>query len=195
MIAMRRSRLLLPIALGAAVAGFAIASAAEQLRGSKGEPAASEPARAQVKELGWHEKYGSAGERLKFGVSRFQVVDNGWRARISITNASDVAFDLDKPHRSFGLMLFSSGKPQDLAQRNNSGTLPAIRPALRYVPPLPDVLDPKQTWSGTMSAQGALAAGNWVRIVFGEFEAIGRAPDPFNGPVTWITDHAYHLKG
>ena len=191
---MRRSTLLVLIAVGAAVVGFAIASAAERVRGSKSEPAASEPAPVQDAKLNWHETLGPAGEQLQFGVVRFQVVPDGWRARVSVTNHSNVAFDLQKPHRSFGLMLFSSGKHEDLTQRNGSSTLPPVRPALTYDPPLPDVLEPDKTWGGTMSAPGALAAGSWVRIVFGAFEAIGRAPDAFNGTLVWITDHAYHLE-
>jgi hypothetical protein len=194
MIAMRRSTLLVLIAVGAAVIGFAIASAAERVRGSKGEPAASEAAPAQVAKLDISEALGVAGERLEFGVSRFQVVRDGWSARISVTNDSHVAFDLDKPRRSFGLMLFSSGKHDDLDQRNSAGTLPAIRPALGYDPPLPDVLEPKKTWTGTMSARGALAGGSWVRFVFGTFDAVGRAPDVFKNPLVWITDRAYHLQ-
>jgi hypothetical protein len=191
---MRRSTLLVLIAVGAAVVGFAIASAAERIRGSKGEPAASEAAVAQVAKLDWRERLGVAGERLEFGVFRFQVVRDGWSARISVTNDSEVAFNLDKPHRSFGLMLFSTGKHDDLDERNTAGTLPATRPALGYDPPLPDVLEPKEKWTGTMSARGALAGGSWVRFVFGTFDAVGRAPDTFKNPVVWITDHAYHLQ-
>jgi hypothetical protein len=34
-----------------------------------------------------------------------------------------------------------------------------------------------------------------VRIVFGAFDAIGRAPDAFsNGPLIWITDHSFRLR-
>jgi hypothetical protein len=192
---MRRRTLLVLIAVGAAAAGFAIASAAERIRGSTSESAASEAATAQVAKLDWRETVGPAGERLEFRVTRFQVVRDGWSARISVTNDSEVALDLDKPHRSFGLMLFSSGKHQDLDQRNSAGTLPAIRPALAYEPRLPDVLEPRKTWAGTMSAHGALAAGSWVRFVFGAFDAIGRAPDTFRSPLIWITDHAYPLRG
>lgn len=191
---MRRSTLLALIAAGAAVVGFAIASGAERIRDSKGEPAVSEPASPQSKKLDWHESFGVKGERLVFGVSRFQVIHDGWRARISVTNDSEVAFDLDKPHRSFGLMLFSSGKHQDLEQRNSGGSLPAVRAALEYDPPLPDALEPQRTWTGTMSAPGALAAGSWVRIVFGPFDAVGRAPDRFKNAIVWITDNAYPLK-
>jgi hypothetical protein len=193
---MRRSPVLFAIAIGAAVVGFAIASIVAHTRESKGTPPASEAASPQVLKLDWRETLGPAGQRLEFGVSRFAVVRDGWRAHISVANDSDVAFDLDKAQRSFGVMLFSSGKHDELTQRNDAGTLPAARPALRYDPPLPAVLDPKKTWSGTMSAQGALAAGSWVRIVFGPFAAIGRAPDAFsNGPLIWITDHAVRLRG
>ena len=191
---MRRSTLLVLIAAGAAVVGFTIASAAERIRGSESEPAPSRPAPAQVARLDWHEKFGSAGERLEFGWDRFQVVRGGWRARISVTNDSRVAFDLDKPNRSFGLMLFSSGKHEDLTERNSAGTLPPVRFGVSYDPPLPDALEPGETWEGTMSGPGALAAGSWVRIVFGYFDAIGAAPDVFKDPILWITDNAYYLK-
>jgi hypothetical protein len=191
---MRRSTLLILIAAGAAVVGFTIASAAERIRGSESEPVPSRPAPAQVAKLDWHEKIGSAGERLEFGWDRFQVVRGGWRAHISVTNDSQVAFELDKPNRSFGLMLFSSGKHQDLTERNSAGTLPAVRFGISYKPPLPDTLEPKETWEGTMSGPGALAAGSWVRIVFGYFDAVGAAPDIFKGSLLWITDHAYPLK-
>jgi hypothetical protein len=194
MTAMRRSTLLVLIAVGAAVVGFAIASGVHRVGASRREPAASEPASAQAKKLDWREWLGVAGERLGFGVSRFQVVRDGWSARVSVTNDSEVAFDLDKPHRSFGVMLFSSGKHDDLDERNGADTLPAIRPALAYDPPLPDVIEPKSTWTGTMSARGALAAGSWVRFVFGTFDAVGRAPDTLKRPIVWITDHAYPLQ-
>jgi hypothetical protein len=191
---MRRSTLLVLIATGAAMVGFVIASAAAHIRGEKSEPAAGVLAKAQRKFLGWHEALGPKGERLEFGVERFEVLSDGWRARVSVHNDSDVAFEIDKSQRSFGLMLFSSGKHEEFNERNNAGTLPAVRPALDYDPPLPDVLEPKARWSSTISARGALAAGSWVRFVFGTFDAIGRAPDTFRGDFSWITDEAYPLR-
>lgn len=191
---MRRTRLLVLIAFGAAVVGFAIASAAERRGGTEREPTASKPAPVQTKELAWRETLGPAGERLVFEVTRFQVVRDGWRADISVANESKVAFKLDKPRRTFGLMLFSSRDPRDFAQQNRAGSLPPVRFALSYDPALPDVLEPKEIWAGTISAHGALAAGSWVRIVFGELDPIGRAPDTFPSSLVWITDHAYHLQ-
>jgi hypothetical protein len=191
---MRRSTLLVLIALGAAIVGFAIASAAGRIGSDKSEPASSAAAPPQAAKLGWHEALGSGGERLEFGVGRFEVLDAGWRAHLSVRNASKVAFDLERAHRSFGLMLFGSGKHEELTQRNSAGTLPAVRAALEYDPPLPPVLEPNASWSGTISARGSLAAGSWVRFVFGTFEAIGAAPDDFGGSLSWITDHAYRLR-
>jgi hypothetical protein len=191
---MRRSTLLVVIAIGAAVVGFAIASAAERIRGSESEPVVGRAAPVQAAPLDWREKYPASGQRLVFGVDRFQVVRGGWRARITVTNDSQVAFELDKSHRSFGLMLFGTRSRQEFERQNRAGTLPPVRPALSYEPPLPDVLEPKETWAGTMSADGPLAAGSWVRIVIGTFDPIGRAPDALNRSLVWITDHAYHLR-
>jgi hypothetical protein len=194
MAAMRRRTLLIVIAVAAAVGGFAIASVAERIRGDDEASSASTAAGPQTKTLDWREAMGPAGERLVFGVTRFQVLANGWRARVSVTNDSSVAFEIDKAHRSFGLMLFATGKHEELTQRNADGTLPAIRAALEYEPALPQVLEPNTTWTGEISAQGALAAGSWVRVVFGIFEPIGRAPDALNSPLEWITDNAYRLR-
>ena len=56
------------------------------------------------------------------------------------------------------------------------------------------VLEPGVTWRGTISAPGALAGGLWVRIVFGPFSSVGEPPEGAPSPVSWITDHAYHLE-
>jgi hypothetical protein len=192
---MRKSTLLVLIAVGAALVGFAFASAAERIGDDKAAPGSSAAAKPQVATLGWLETQGPKGERLEFAVRRFEVVANGWRARLSVTNDSKVAFDVDESHRSFGLMLFSSGDRDELAERNRAGTLPTLRPALRYEPDPPAVLEPGKSWTGTISARGALVAGSWVRFVFGTFDAIGRTPDAFTDHMVWITDHAYRLRG
>jgi hypothetical protein len=191
----RRSTLLVLIAVGAAVVGFAIASAAERIRDDGGSTASAVAATPQVKVLDWREAQGTPGERLVFGVRRFQVLADGWRARVWVKNDSKVAFDIDKARRSFGLMLFDSGNHDEFEQRNRSGTLPALRSAVTFEPAPPPVLEPRATWTGTISAPGPLASGSWARFVFGTFEANGVAPDSLAGPLTWITDRAYPLHG
>jgi len=191
---MRRSTLLAVVVAVAAITGLAFASA-ERIGDKGAAPGASTPAKPQVVRLDWREVEGQKGERLVFAVHSFQVLTNGWRARISVSNRSQVAFGLDKAKRSFGLMLFSSGNHADLVRRVNERSLPTLRAALGYAPALPNALDPKETWTGTISASGALVAGGWVRFVYGTFDAIGRTPDNLTDHLVWITDHAYRLRG
>jgi hypothetical protein len=190
---MRRGTLLIFIAAGAALVGFAYAS--ERVREDDSTPTATAPAKPQVAPLGWRESEGPSGQRLVFSVHRFEVLADGWRARVAVRNDSRVAFEVGEERQAFGLMLFSSGEHDDLETRNREGTLPTLRPALRYVPALPEVFEPKASWSGTISAPGALVAGSWVRFVFGPFVAIGRTPDGLPSQAGWITDRTYRLRG
>jgi hypothetical protein len=190
----RRSIIVL-VAASAVLVGFAFAALAERERGSGASLAGDTAAKPQSKVLDWSEAQGRKGERIVFGVKRFQVLRNGWRARITLRNDSKVAFGLDRSRRSFGLMLFTSGVHRDLDNRVKEQALPTLRPALTYEPDLPSTLDPHTTWSGTISAHGALVAGSWVRFVFGTLDPIGRAPDTFPPQMLWITDHAYRLRG
>ena len=189
-------RNILVLAIGSAVLiGFAFAAYAERERGTSASLAGDTAAKPQSAVLNWSEAQGQKGEQVVFGVKRFQVFRNGWRAQVSLKNASKVAFQLDRSHRSFGLMLFTSGVHEDLDTRVREQALPTLRPALSYDPALPPTLDPNATWSGTMSARGALVAGSWVRFVFGTLKPLGRAPDTLPPQLVWITDHAYRLRG
>jgi hypothetical protein len=91
-------------------------------------------------------------------------------------------------------MLFSTGAADELSQRLRQRTLPTMRPAVRYTPSLPEVLEPGRSWEGTISAPGSLVAGSWVRVVFGTLLAIGPPPEGLDETVVWITDHALPLR-
>ncbi len=93
------------------------------------------------------------------------------------------------------MLLFPNDDLAELEQRNRTGTLPALRAATRFVPPLPELLEPGRTWSGTISAPGPLAAGLWLRISFGTFTSVGAPPAGAQPQVIWFTDHAYRLRG
>jgi hypothetical protein len=97
--------------------------------------------------------------------------------------------------QQFGLMLFQTGDLRQLEQLNRAGELPAVRKAEVFHPELPLVLSPGQTWRGVISAPGALAAGRWVRVVFGMLAPIGTGPPGLREQLIWITDHAYQLDG
>jgi hypothetical protein len=159
------------------------------------------PARAaapQAAPLHWLESYGEAGALLVFGVERFEVLESGWRATISLKNGTSVRYSVRNPESSldqqFGVMLFQTGDLRQLEQLNRAGELPAVRRAEVFQPALPLVLEPGQTWRGVISAPGALAAGRWVRVVFGMLVPIGTSPSGLPERLIWITDHASQLK-
>jgi hypothetical protein len=194
---MSRTTIIVLLALGATFAGFVLASNAQRLRDDEPAPATSSAAGPQSRELGWHETYGSGNERLVFDVDRLDVTETGWSAQIGVTNSSSVGWELAPgmiPDGTFGLQLFETSDPKELEDRNRDGTLPAVRAATRYDPELVPVLEPGSTWKGTIAARGSLAAGAWVRVVFGTLVAVGKPPKELSENVVWITDHSYRLK-
>ena len=178
--------------------------------GSESSPL--EPAQAappQTAELDWVEICragvdddpceGKSAAHVVFGVERFEVLKDGWRARVSLTNRTKIRYSVGDPKASldrvFGLMLFRTDDLRELEQLNRAGELPSVRRADAFRPALPLVLEPGQTWIGEISARGSLAAGRYVRIVFGALVAIGDAPAGLPDELVWITDHAYRLRG
>jgi hypothetical protein len=189
--AVNRTTVLVLVALGAALAGFAFSTAARRGGDEVATGSRSVAASPQRATLGWRESHGAAGDQLVFSVDSLEILGNGWRADLTLENRSAESYNVVSTlERPFGLMIFSSGSYDELVERNETGKLPTIRPATRYEPHLPSTLRPGETWSGTISAPGALVANGWVRVVFG---GVVRAADPAEG-VTWITDRAYRLK-
>jgi len=192
-----RTTIIVLVALGATLAGFALASNATRLGASEDAPVASVAAGPQKADLEWRETYGPPGEQVVFTVDSLEVTTTGWRARIGIENASSIAWELDPsatPDGTFGLQLFETGEPDELEKRNKEGTLPAVRAATLYEPELPTILEPDASWDGVMSARGALVADSWVRVVFGTLIAVGKPPDELEEVLVWITDNAYRLR-
>ncbi len=194
---MSRTTIIVLVALGATLAGFALASNASRLRGTADVPEPGVAAGPQQANLDWRDTYGPPGERVIFTVDSLAVTPTGWRARIGIENASSVAWELDPgatPDGTFGLQLFRTGEPDELEERNKDGTLPAVRAATLYEPELPPILEPDASWEGEMSARGALVADSWVRVVFGTLIAVGKPPDELDEVLIWITDNTYRLR-
>ncbi len=185
------------LALGATVAGFLLASSAGRLGGDDPDPAPRVAAGPQTKRLGWRETYGAPGEQVVFTVDTLSVTSTGWTAGVGVDNRSSVAWELAPdatPDGTFGLRLFETGDKEELDERNQSGTLPAVRAATRYSPELPKILEPKASWRGRISAPGALVAGSWARVVFGTLIAVGKPPEGMEEVFVWITDNAYRLR-
>ena len=195
---MSRTTVLILVASGAVLAGFAFSATASR---GNGENAPAEPilaASPQRAKLDWRETYGTSAQKLVFSVASLQVMPSGWRARVSLENQTSVPYEVGDPKdsidRSFGLMLFSTGDHDDLESRNEEGKLPAVRRAVAYQPSLPRILEPGRSWSGTISAPGALVADGWVRVVFGPLISVGEPPEKLDDRVVWITDRAHPLQ-
>jgi hypothetical protein len=160
------------------------------------EPVVAAP--PQSANVHWTESFPEVGPALIFRVGTVRVVSDGWEADISIENQTGQRYEIPpatSERRLFGVMIFSSDSLDDLKQRSENGELPTIRSAQAVTPGLPPVIAPGERWTGTISAAGALPAGQWVRIVFGPLTVKGTVPKGVEPEVTWITDHAYRLSG
>jgi hypothetical protein len=186
------------VAIGATLAGFALSTNAKRLQDDEPTAPARPAAGPQQATLGWRESFGPAGEQLVFSVESLEVVRGGWRVEIGLENATSVSYELGggsaNANATFGLMLFTSGELAELEQQNENGTLPAIRIASTFEPAMPRLLEPGDSWTGTMSARGALVADSWARVVFGPLVSVGPAPEDMSERVVWITDRAYRLR-
>jgi hypothetical protein len=183
--------MLVLVALGAAIAGFAFSSAARQGDDDAGSGAKSVVAGPQRATLGWSETYGEGANQLVFSVGWLKVAASGWQAELGLENRTNTSYEVLATHdRPFGLMLFATDDHETLIRQNEEGNLPTIRPATRYEPELPLILEPGDSWTGVISAPGALVANSWVRVVFG---ALVSVVQPREG-VTWITDKAHELR-
>lgn len=160
----------------------------------RSSPAPAEPQRV---ELGWREPYPAVnGERLVFEVASFEVTEEGWAAEVAVTNSTTVSFAArpSAVERRYGVMLFATGDLAELEDAAGSGGLPAVRDATEIRPQPPQVLGPGATWRARLSARGALAAGSYVRVVFGPLRAEGEPPEEMEAVVVWITDRSYRLR-
>jgi hypothetical protein len=167
--------------------------------GSSGDPPEL-PTRAgpQRAELGWEERFPESGPAMVFRAHNFAVTPEGWEAEIEVENRTGVAWRVGGAARdvssSFGVMLFASDSLDDVEQRSRAGELPGLRAARRFVPALPARLAPGATWRGKIGAPGSLAAGLYVRLVYGPFVAVREPPEGMQPGFSWITDHAHRLR-
>jgi hypothetical protein len=153
------------------------------------------PAPLQRAALDWVERYPSEGPALVFRAERFAVTSSGWQAEIALENDTKTAWQLvEDPTTAFGVMLFTTDDVGEVEARTRDDDLPGLRAAQSFDPSLPTSLPPGGSWRGRISAPGNLAAGLYVRIVFGRLVAVGDAPDGIPAQFSWITDHSYRLR-
>ena len=152
----------------------------------------------QRHQLAWREQYPGTRPALVFGVRALTVTSTGWKAEISVENTSPVTWEVGGARstldRAFGLLLFPTGDLEELERRNRAGTLPVVRSATMFEPPLPSSLEPGTSWRGVISAPGPLAGGLWARVSFGPFASVGDPPAGAAPQIVWFTDHAVRLR-
>jgi hypothetical protein len=196
---MSRTTMLVLVALGATLAGFALSSNARRLQDDSRADVIPPAAGPQKLNLRWKERYPKppSSDKIVFTVDSLEVRHRGWQAEIGLENATSVPYEVGGPSAvsgGYGLMLMSSGEQSELDRQNENGTLPPPRKAVRFEPPLPLILEPGASWRGTISAPGALAAESYVRVVFGPFAPVDEPPPGLEErPLSWITDHAIRL--
>ena len=165
---------------------------------SGGAPPPAVAAPPQAAELAWNERSPATGPGLVFRVFRFAVTDDGWEAEVEVENRTGIAWEMGVDpvavDQSFGIMLFATGDLGEVDERSRNSDLPGLRPAQTFVPALPARLEPGASWRGAVSAHGNLAAGRYVRVVFGPLVALGDPPEGMPRRFVWITDHAYRLR-
>lgn len=179
---MRGPRVYPPLLVGVAVVLGGCGGAPEG-------PTLAPPATPRTIELDWVERDKNA--RFTFRVERLVVAEHGWRATVSVTNRSKIAYRLDQ--RSVGLVLLETQTPAEL--RRLTGNLnhppPALKPT-RSSPAPPPALGPGASWSGTVAGPEQLRAGSVVRVLFGPLSSIERFRSEAQD-VLWVTDHAVRL--
>jgi hypothetical protein len=162
-------------------------------------PPATRAAPPQREELGWMERTPPTGPGLVFRVHWFEVTETGWKADVEIENRSGLPWELGADdvavEQSFGIMLFATDGLEEVEQRSADGDLPALRAAQAFMPALVAELAPGEDWRGVISSPGSLAAGRYVRVVFGPLIALDEVPPGLPSRFVWITDHAYRLRG
>ena len=193
---MSRTTILVLVALGAALAGFAF-SPPRTSPGRRGRaPRRASPRARRAPTLGWRETLRTprrATRVLRRRRSRSCPAVGGLES--GLENDTSVSYELgdprDDPRPILRADALLDGRPDELNERNEDGTLPAVRPAdaLR-ARACRAILEPGESWDGTISAPGALVAGSWVRVVFGTLVAVGKPPEELDENVVWITDRA-----
>lgn len=153
-------------------------------------PTLAPPAEPRTIELGWVERYPSAG--FTFRVERLTVGDVGWRARIEVTNGSRSPYRLGRG--SVGLVLLDTASRAEVLRLTDDLTRapPALRPD-RSAPEPPAVLGPGASWAATIAGSEVLRAGSVVRLLFGPYSRLGARDVTEAGTLFWVTEHAVRL--
>jgi len=109
-----------------------------------------------------------------------------------VRNDTPVGLLIERPHHpgeaEFGLLPLDCSDVEAV-ERAGSGVF-----ATRFEPPLPRVLRPHSSWSGTFSGPGRLSEARFVRVEFGRFTRYGSARGELPRRFRYVTDHVLRLR-
>ncbi len=110
-------------------------------------------------------------------ISVVEGKDKAWGVAGAFSNDSSVPMKISN---QFALAIFKNATDHEKSQAK-------FKPAVKFKPALPKMLQPGQQWSGTFAGNGVPPKGSYVRVVFGWFATGDVIPGQtgFN----WLTDH------
>ncbi len=152
-------------------------------------PTLAPPAASRTIELGWTERFPSAG--FVFRVGRLEIAEDGWQLTVSVENASRSSYRIGR--QSVGLVMLETKTKRELqALTDGLVRIPPSLPPDRVSPRPPALLRPGQVWKAALRSSVVLREGSVVRVLFGPFTRVG-ARGRESADVVWVTDHAVRL--
>lgn len=178
------SRLVLVLLLGIVVAGCGHGGS-EANRGTKFGIWIQNLPKHHVYELNWVER--TPRNLALFRVKRLEVGPDGWTATVSFSNTSRQALKLPtgglRSPKNWGLGVFTTVLSPRIENPGN------YLIHAHVTPPLPHVLEPGATWSGTFSSPRPPRSLRYLRVVFGTFFWVGKPPSGLAPFFVWVTSH------
>ena len=158
--------------------------------GERRTAGAAPPAGPQRAELGWEERFPDSGPGMVFRAHSSPSPRTAGR-RTSRSRTARPCPAGRAARRATFVLVRRDALRERLAGRGRAagpdGDLPGLRRRGPVRPPLPARLAPGRAWRGTIGARGSLAAGLYVRLVYGPFVAVGEPPEGMQPGV--LVDH------
>jgi hypothetical protein len=153
-------------------------------------PTLAPPAEPRTIELGWSERFRSAG--LVLTVGRLVLREDGWSADVGVQNRSRRTYRLGD---GASLVLLDTPSRRELRQLTAElrSAPPSLAPS-RASPRPPTELRPGAIWRGTISGPEVLRSGSVVRVLFGPYQRAGpRRLGESLPDALWVTDRSVRI--
>lgn len=130
-------------------------------------------ARPQVVRVGTTEIDGDSGIGFRLEIRRLVITGQGWRVEARVTNSTATIWTIGRPHvpegTKFGLFVAATVRELQATRLEASGRTTPPLIANSFAPPVPRLLRPGDSWSGSFAGTGEIPAGSFVCVAFGRF--------------------------